>query len=128
MEIPKQELAESYELTAELETIIEKIQKAHQEMFPSLCQLGKYTTVSHSHSLTHLKNSYSSPETYFSHVKSHYREGQGQRGRDKLTRVSYTIMLLLFRVQRGAGIGIIMQRKIGVCKEKKHCQQIFIKI
>uniref|UniRef100_A0A671KGZ1 Retinoic acid receptor beta n=1 Tax=Sinocyclocheilus anshuiensis TaxID=1608454 RepID=A0A671KGZ1_9TELE len=50
-EIPKQDLAESYELTAELETIIEKIQKAHQETFPSLCQLGKYTTVSHSHSL-----------------------------------------------------------------------------
>uniref|UniRef100_A0A8C1EAD5 Retinoic acid receptor beta n=1 Tax=Cyprinus carpio carpio TaxID=630221 RepID=A0A8C1EAD5_CYPCA len=43
-EIPKQELAESYELTAELETIIEKIRKAHQETFPSLCQLGKYTT------------------------------------------------------------------------------------
>lgn len=37
---------ESYELTAELETIIEKIRKAHQETFPSLCQLGKYTTVS----------------------------------------------------------------------------------
>ncbi|XP_059412894.1 retinoic acid receptor beta-like isoform X2 [Carassius carassius] len=43
-EIPKQELAESYELTAEQETIIEKIRKAHQETFPSLCQLGKYTT------------------------------------------------------------------------------------
>ncbi|TWW65950.1 Retinoic acid receptor beta [Takifugu flavidus] len=45
-ESPKPELAESYELTAELETIIEKIRKAHQETFPSLCQLGKYTTVS----------------------------------------------------------------------------------
>ncbi|XP_051948491.1 retinoic acid receptor beta-like isoform X1 [Xyrauchen texanus] len=43
-EIPKQEMAESYELTAEQEAIIEKIQKAHQETFPSLCQLGKYTT------------------------------------------------------------------------------------
>eukprot|EP00064_Thunnus_orientalis_P005412 superscaffoldBa00000531_g5426 len=43
-ESPKPELAESYELTAELETIIEKIRKAHQETFPSLCQLGKYTT------------------------------------------------------------------------------------
>lgn len=40
------ELADSYELTAELEAIIEKIRKAHQETFPSLCQLGKYTTVS----------------------------------------------------------------------------------
>lgn len=45
-ESPKPELAESYELSAELETIIEKIRKAHQETFPSLCQLGKYTTVS----------------------------------------------------------------------------------
>lgn len=45
-ESPKPELAENYELTAELETIIEKIRKAHQETFPSLCQLGKYTTVS----------------------------------------------------------------------------------
>ncbi|XP_029022273.1 retinoic acid receptor beta-like isoform X3 [Betta splendens] len=44
-ESPKLELAESYELTAELETIIEKIRKAHQETFPSLCQLGKYTTI-----------------------------------------------------------------------------------
>nr|XP_019945925.1 PREDICTED: retinoic acid receptor beta isoform X4 [Paralichthys olivaceus] len=43
-ESPKPELAESYELTAELESIIEKIRKAHQETFPSLCQLGKYTT------------------------------------------------------------------------------------
>ncbi|KAK5620093.1 hypothetical protein CRENBAI_002136 [Crenichthys baileyi] len=43
-ESPKPELAESYELSAELETIIEKIRKAHQETFPSLCQLGKYTT------------------------------------------------------------------------------------
>ncbi|KAK1785471.1 hypothetical protein P4O66_018840, partial [Electrophorus voltai] len=43
-ENPKPELAESYELTAELETIIEKIRRAHQETFPSLCQLGKYTT------------------------------------------------------------------------------------
>ncbi|XP_051728825.1 retinoic acid receptor beta-like isoform X2 [Ctenopharyngodon idella] len=43
-ENPKQELAENCELTVELETIIEKIRKAHQETFPSLCQLGKYTT------------------------------------------------------------------------------------
>ncbi|CAL8363209.1 unnamed protein product, partial [Arctogadus glacialis] len=43
-ESPKAELAESYELTAELEAIIEKIRRAHQETFPSLCQLGKYTT------------------------------------------------------------------------------------
>ncbi|XP_036070114.1 retinoic acid receptor beta [Oryzias melastigma] len=43
-ESPKPDLAESYELSAEQETIIEKIRKAHQETFPSLCQLGKYTT------------------------------------------------------------------------------------
>ncbi|KAJ0003731.1 hypothetical protein NQD34_008829 [Periophthalmus magnuspinnatus] len=43
-ESPKAELGESYELSAELENIIEKIRKAHQETFPSLCQLGKYTT------------------------------------------------------------------------------------
>ncbi|XP_078395188.1 retinoic acid receptor beta isoform X2 [Cetorhinus maximus] len=44
-ETPKQECSESYTMTAELEDLIEKIRKAHQETFPSLCQLGKYTTV-----------------------------------------------------------------------------------
>ncbi|KAJ7991463.1 hypothetical protein DPEC_G00284120 [Dallia pectoralis] len=43
-EIPKPDLTENYELSAELEAVIEKIRKAHQETFPSLCQLGKYTT------------------------------------------------------------------------------------
>ncbi|XP_063041181.1 retinoic acid receptor beta-like [Engraulis encrasicolus] len=44
-ECPRAEqLVETYELTDELEAIIEKIRKAHQETFPSLCQLGKYTT------------------------------------------------------------------------------------
>lgn len=43
----KQECAESYEMTAELDDLTEKIRKAHQETFPSLCQLGKYTTVRH---------------------------------------------------------------------------------
>ena len=41
----KQECTESYEMTAELDDLTEKIRKAHQETFPSLCQLGKYTTV-----------------------------------------------------------------------------------
>ena len=41
----KQECPESYEMTAELDDLTEKIRKAHQETFPSLCQLGKYTTV-----------------------------------------------------------------------------------
>ncbi|XP_072184069.1 retinoic acid receptor beta isoform X1 [Excalfactoria chinensis] len=40
----KQESTESYEMTAELDDLTEKIRKAHQETFPSLCQLGKYTT------------------------------------------------------------------------------------
>ncbi|OPJ82027.1 retinoic acid receptor beta isoform X1 [Patagioenas fasciata] len=40
----KQESTENYEMTAELDDLTEKIRKAHQETFPSLCQLGKYTT------------------------------------------------------------------------------------
>lgn len=39
-------LPESYELSGELEELVNKVSKAHQETFPSLCQLGKYTTVS----------------------------------------------------------------------------------
>ncbi|KAM7383773.1 hypothetical protein PAMA_011230 [Pampus argenteus] len=57
-ESPKLELAESYELTAELETIIEKIRKAHQETFPSLCQLGKYTTTRPPGSAQHIHNNH----------------------------------------------------------------------
>ncbi|KAM4028383.1 retinoic acid receptor beta isoform 4-T4 [Anomaloglossus baeobatrachus] len=41
----KQECIENYEMTAELDDLTEKIRKAHQETFPSLCQLGKYTTI-----------------------------------------------------------------------------------
>lgn len=41
-------LPESYELSGELEELVNKVSKAHQETFPSLCQLGKYTTVSRS--------------------------------------------------------------------------------
>ncbi len=37
---------ESYELSGELEELVNKVSKAHQETFPSLGQLGKYTTVS----------------------------------------------------------------------------------
>ena len=36
---------DSYELSPQLEELITKVSKAHQETFPSLCQLGKYTTV-----------------------------------------------------------------------------------
>nr|XP_034984730.1 retinoic acid receptor beta isoform X2 [Zootoca vivipara] len=41
----KQEFMENYEMTAELDDLTEKIRKSHQETFPSLCQLGKYTTI-----------------------------------------------------------------------------------
>ncbi|XP_039199619.1 retinoic acid receptor beta isoform X5 [Crotalus tigris] len=41
----KQEFLENYEMTAELDDLTEKIKKSHQETFPSLCQLGKYTTI-----------------------------------------------------------------------------------
>ncbi|XP_034022644.1 retinoic acid receptor gamma-A-like isoform X2 [Thalassophryne amazonica] len=37
-------LPESYELSRELEELVNKVSKAHKETFPSLCQLGKYTT------------------------------------------------------------------------------------
>ena len=38
-------LPESYELSGEMEELVNKVSKAHQETFPSLGQLGKYTTV-----------------------------------------------------------------------------------
>lgn len=50
-EAVKMTIMETYELTAELGLIVEKICRAHRETFPSLCQLGKYTTVSHDVSL-----------------------------------------------------------------------------
>lgn len=43
---------ESYELSGELEELVNKVSKAHQETCPSLCQLGKYTTVSRNHTAT----------------------------------------------------------------------------
>lgn len=46
-------LPESYELSGELEELVNKVSKAHQETFPSLCQLGKYTTVSLMHNHVH---------------------------------------------------------------------------
>ncbi|KAK1880530.1 Retinoic acid receptor beta, partial [Dissostichus eleginoides] len=64
-ESPKPELTENYELTAELETIIEKIRKAHQETFPSLCQLGKYTTLDIGESGDDMKPFFSSLNTVF---------------------------------------------------------------
>ncbi|KAK4808726.1 hypothetical protein QYF61_023194 [Mycteria americana] len=43
-DVPKPECSESYIITPEVEELIEKVRKAHQETFPALCQLGKYTT------------------------------------------------------------------------------------
>ncbi|KAG7494349.1 retinoic acid receptor gamma-A-like isoform X2 [Solea senegalensis] len=37
-------LPENYELSGELEELVNKVSKAHKETFPSLGQLGKYTT------------------------------------------------------------------------------------
>ncbi len=42
----KQDCPESYVLSPDTEQMIDRVRKAHQETFPSLCQLGKYTTVS----------------------------------------------------------------------------------
>ncbi|XP_042279720.1 retinoic acid receptor beta-like isoform X2 [Thunnus maccoyii] len=47
-EAVKMTIMETYELTAELGLIVEKICRAHRDTFPSLCQLGKYTTNSSS--------------------------------------------------------------------------------
>lgn len=44
-EVKEEGLLDSYELSPQLEELITKVSKAHQETFPSLCQLGKYTTV-----------------------------------------------------------------------------------
>uniref|UniRef100_A0A3Q3ADM2 Retinoic acid receptor, alpha b n=1 Tax=Kryptolebias marmoratus TaxID=37003 RepID=A0A3Q3ADM2_KRYMA len=40
----RQEDSEVYVLSADMEEMIERVQRAHQDTFPSLCQLGKYTT------------------------------------------------------------------------------------
>lgn len=44
-EVKEEGSPDSYELSPQLEELIAKVSKAHQETFPSLCQLGKYTTV-----------------------------------------------------------------------------------
>uniref|UniRef100_H3D0Q6 Retinoic acid receptor alpha n=1 Tax=Tetraodon nigroviridis TaxID=99883 RepID=H3D0Q6_TETNG len=40
----KQAEVETYVLSADTEQMIERVRRAHQDTFPSLCQLGKYTT------------------------------------------------------------------------------------
>ncbi|KAG7226369.1 hypothetical protein INR49_013780, partial [Caranx melampygus] len=44
----KQECTESYVLSPDTEQMIDRVRKAHQDTFPSLCQLGKYTTTNSS--------------------------------------------------------------------------------
>ncbi|TNN74665.1 Retinoic acid receptor alpha-A [Liparis tanakae] len=44
----KQECTESYVLSPDTERMIDRVRKAHKETFPSLCQLGKYTTTNSS--------------------------------------------------------------------------------
>uniref|UniRef100_A0A1A8US27 Retinoic acid receptor, alpha b n=3 Tax=Nothobranchius TaxID=28779 RepID=A0A1A8US27_NOTFU len=44
----QQECTESYVLSPDTEQMIDRVRKAHQETFPSLCQLGKYTTTNSS--------------------------------------------------------------------------------
>lgn len=52
----KQVEVETYVLSADTEQMIERVRRAHQDTFPSLCQLGKYTTVNthtQKHTYTH---------------------------------------------------------------------------
>lgn len=49
----KQPEVETYVLSADTEQMIERVRRAHQDTFPSLCQLGKYTTVTHTHTHPH---------------------------------------------------------------------------
>ncbi|CAG04399.1 unnamed protein product [Tetraodon nigroviridis] len=44
----KPECIENYVLSPDTEQMINRVRKAHQETFPSLCQLGKYTTTNSS--------------------------------------------------------------------------------
>ena len=46
----KMAVLETYELSAELGLVVEKICRAHRDTFPALCQLGKYTMVGQQHS------------------------------------------------------------------------------
>ncbi|KAF7654625.1 hypothetical protein LDENG_00066480 [Lucifuga dentata] len=44
VEEKRPEGVEVYVLSADMEQMIERVRRAHQDTFPSLCQLGKYTT------------------------------------------------------------------------------------
>lgn len=61
----KQPDTELYVLSADMEQMIERVRRAHQDTFPSLCQLGKYTTVlTHTH--THRRAYVSSKTDFYS--------------------------------------------------------------
>ncbi|XP_061530760.1 retinoic acid receptor beta-like isoform X2 [Phycodurus eques] len=47
-EAPQMTIGDTYEMSAELDAIVEKICRAHRDTFPSLHQLGQYTTMSSS--------------------------------------------------------------------------------
>ncbi|XP_061633459.1 retinoic acid receptor beta-like isoform X5 [Phyllopteryx taeniolatus] len=47
-EAPQTTMGDTYEMTAELDAIVEKICGAHRDTFPSLHRLGRYTTMSSS--------------------------------------------------------------------------------
>ncbi|XP_077382201.1 retinoic acid receptor beta-like isoform X2 [Festucalex cinctus] len=47
-DVPKLAIGDTYEMTAELDAIVEKICRAHRDTFPPLRQLGQYTTMSSS--------------------------------------------------------------------------------
>ncbi|NXT32742.1 RARB protein, partial [Pelecanoides urinatrix] len=43
-EVKEEAPGETPQLSPELEELVQKVSRAHQETFPSLCQLGQYTT------------------------------------------------------------------------------------
>lgn len=77
-EAPKPECSESYTLTPEVGELIEKVRKAHQETFPALCQLGKYTTVCQPVGVLHTQGRLCYPFPVSSHTVRKRRLGGGQ--------------------------------------------------
>lgn len=82
-EAPKAECSESYTLTPEVGELIEKVRKAHQETFPALCQLGKYTTVCWPGGVPHAQGPFCHPFRHLSpsrclEAKAGWRASRGQ--------------------------------------------------
>lgn len=76
-EAPKPECSESYTLTPEVGELIEKVRKAHQETFPALCQLGKYTTVCQLLGVPHTGGCLCCPSPVSSYTVRKHRLGRG---------------------------------------------------